>query len=325
MSGEGERVYGIDLGSRSVKIAERAEGHTRPLTTCPTAEFYRKYLTMRDGRHVLERGELGLEEGVAIASTGYGRQRLPGDEAKMVPEIKAIALGVAEQVDREECVVLDIGGQDIKAIRLRKGKVADFATNDRCAASSGRYLENMSAVLGMTLEELTGYYEDPVGAQRHLCHFRGDGTGGPAGRGLRTGPAGGRGQPGRLRPYPAAARPFPRSVPGGDGRSSSQPRSPAHAGQVHRLRDPRAQTPRIYRRARLLPRLTPSMLQYAHVRVKCVHHFRRRPFPQGLRRALFPYARPYLDGGSHPGGRGTGAFPPPGGFQRRQATTRPVA
>lgn len=171
MSGEGERVYGIDLGSRSVKIAERAEGHTRPLTTCPTAEFYRKYLTMRDGRHVLERGELGLEEGVAIASTGYGRQRLPGDEAKMVPEIKAIALGVAEQVDREECVVLDIGGQDIKAIRLRKGKVADFATNDRCAASSGRYLENMSAVLGMTLEELTGYYEDPVGLSATCAIF----------------------------------------------------------------------------------------------------------------------------------------------------------
>ena len=58
--------------------------------------------------------------------------------------------------------MLDIGGQDIKAIRLRSGRVDDFATNDRCAASSGRYLENMAAVLGMTLEELTGHYEDPV-------------------------------------------------------------------------------------------------------------------------------------------------------------------
>jgi predicted CoA-substrate-specific enzyme activase len=162
VSGEAVHVYGIDLGSRAVKIAERTEGRTRPLTTCPTSEFYLKYITMRDGRHVLKRGELGLEEGVAIASTGYGRQRLPGEEAKMVPELKAIALGVAEQVEREECVVLDIGGQDIKAIRLRNGMVGDFATNDRCAASSGRYLENMAAVLGMTLEELTGYYQDPV-------------------------------------------------------------------------------------------------------------------------------------------------------------------
>ena len=70
MSGEGERVYGIDLGSRSVKIAERAEGHTRPLTTCPTAEFYRKYLTMRDGRHVLEAWRTGAR--------GRGGHRLHG-------------------------------------------------------------------------------------------------------------------------------------------------------------------------------------------------------------------------------------------------------
>ncbi len=109
-----------------------------------------------------DREALGLEEEVPIASTGYGRQRIPGDEAVTVPEMKAIALGVAWQVEWEECVVLDIGGQDIKAIRLRSGRVDDFATNDRCAASSGRYLENMAAVLHMTLEELAGHYEDPV-------------------------------------------------------------------------------------------------------------------------------------------------------------------
>jgi predicted CoA-substrate-specific enzyme activase len=47
-------------------------------------------------------------------------------------------------------------------ILVRDGKVADFITNDRCAASSGRYLENMAAVLDISLEELSRYDQDPA-------------------------------------------------------------------------------------------------------------------------------------------------------------------
>ena len=56
---------------------------------------------------------------------------------------------------------MDIGGQDTKSFSERSGRF-DFMTNDRCAASSGRYLENMSQVLGLSMEELSRHSVDPV-------------------------------------------------------------------------------------------------------------------------------------------------------------------
>ena len=51
--------------------------------------------------------------------------------------------------------VVDIGGQDSKVIRLdEKGRVLDFAMNDKCAAGTGRFLEVMAAALEVGLEEL---------------------------------------------------------------------------------------------------------------------------------------------------------------------------
>jgi predicted CoA-substrate-specific enzyme activase len=54
-------------------------------------------------------------------------------------------------------MVIDIGGQDSKIIRLTdKGHVDDFAMNDKCAAGTGRFLEVMAAALGMDVDEMGG-------------------------------------------------------------------------------------------------------------------------------------------------------------------------
>ena len=51
--------------------------------------------------------------------------------------------------------IIDIGGQDLKVIGLDdSGKVVDFVMNDKCAAGTGKFLENMARGLGLTLEEL---------------------------------------------------------------------------------------------------------------------------------------------------------------------------
>ena len=52
--------------------------------------------------------------------------------------------------------IIDIGGQDCKAIKLdtRNGRVTEFAMNDKCAAGSGRFLEKTAEMLGYQLEEL---------------------------------------------------------------------------------------------------------------------------------------------------------------------------
>ncbi len=51
--------------------------------------------------------------------------------------------------------ILDIGGQDSKAIRLNdNGEVADFVMNDKCAAGTGRFLEMMARSLEISIDEL---------------------------------------------------------------------------------------------------------------------------------------------------------------------------
>ena len=58
--------------------------------------------------------------------------------------------------------LIDIGGQDTKVVKIVQGRMVDFQTNDKCAASSGRYLENMAAVLDISLDEMGQHYKDPV-------------------------------------------------------------------------------------------------------------------------------------------------------------------
>jgi predicted CoA-substrate-specific enzyme activase len=86
-------------------------------------------------------------------ATGYGRYRVTFGDAQ-VTEISCHARGArAEFPDTR--TVLDIGGQDTKAIRIGdSGEVADFAMNDKCAAGTGRFLGAASFALELPLAEL---------------------------------------------------------------------------------------------------------------------------------------------------------------------------
>ncbi|MBI5487555.1 MAG: 2-hydroxyglutaryl-CoA dehydratase [Deltaproteobacteria bacterium] len=89
----------------------------------------------------------------AIGATGYGRKRVP-DATSRVTEIAAHAAGAARLVPSAG-FVLDVGGQDAKAIRLGPGgRALEFAMNDRCAAGTGRFLENALARLKLGWDDL---------------------------------------------------------------------------------------------------------------------------------------------------------------------------
>jgi len=154
--------YGVDLGSRCVKVAaEQENGGYRFLGPFDTAGFYRNFVSPdREGGRLLY-AELGMAGGVPLTVTGYGRARLGGG-ATAVPELEAVVAGVRELTGLRDALILDVGGQDSKALLMSGGCLADFAANDRCAASSGRFMENMCSVLGMSLEELGSHWEDPV-------------------------------------------------------------------------------------------------------------------------------------------------------------------
>jgi len=100
-------------------------------------------------------GELGAPvDLVAQAGTGYGRHRLPFAKNEIRSEILCHGLG-AHHAFPATRTVLDIGGQDTKAIQLDdQGLVTSFQMNDRCAAGCGRYLGYVADELGLALPEL---------------------------------------------------------------------------------------------------------------------------------------------------------------------------
>jgi len=101
----------------------------------------------------LERASLGREDLGAVVATGYGRGSFPGADW-VVSELSCHALG-AHALDGEARTVIDIGGQDAKALRLGpEGKLERFLMNDKCAAGTGRFLEVMARVLEKDVADL---------------------------------------------------------------------------------------------------------------------------------------------------------------------------
>jgi predicted CoA-substrate-specific enzyme activase len=140
------RAAGIDIGSRTVKLAVIDGGELA---------LSRKALTMHDPFETAR----GLVDGVeydGITATGYGRHLVKDFlGCPAISEIKAFALGARVILPRCR-VVLDIGGQDTKAISLTEtGELHKFEMNDKCAAGTGRFLEVMAAALGYTLDEFS--------------------------------------------------------------------------------------------------------------------------------------------------------------------------
>lgn len=89
-----------------------------------------------------------------MVGTGYGRQLLPFPEESIRSEILCHGLG-AHRVFPKTRTILDIGGQDTKAIQVDgAGVVTSFHMNDRCAAGCGRYLGYIADELSMSVKDL---------------------------------------------------------------------------------------------------------------------------------------------------------------------------
>ncbi len=102
---------------------------------------------------ILQKADLQRSDLTKIVSTGYGRVSIPFADEN-VTEISCHGKG-AHYLNPEIRTILDIGGQDSKAIHLNeKGDVTDFVMNDKCAAGTGRFLEMMARTLEVDISEL---------------------------------------------------------------------------------------------------------------------------------------------------------------------------
>lgn len=146
-------VVGIDSGSTStnaVVMNEKKEilasGSIR--TGAKTSASAEKIL-----EDVLKKAGVARTDVDMIVSTGYGRVSIPFAD-RNVTEISCHGKGARYFYPRVR-TILDIGGQDSKAIRLGKtGEVEDFVMNDKCAAGTGRFLEAMARTLELDISEL---------------------------------------------------------------------------------------------------------------------------------------------------------------------------
>ncbi len=140
---------GIDIGARTTKAVILADGRVAAEILEDTGGA-----PAETARRVFEAAlrQAGLT-GVAMAvATGYGRGGLEFAPVT-VTEITCQARG-ARHVAPAARGILDVGGQDTKAIALDpEGRVRDFLMNDRCAAGTGRFLEVMAAAFNLGLDE----------------------------------------------------------------------------------------------------------------------------------------------------------------------------
>lgn len=155
------RILGIDLGSRFVKVAIMEDGIIKEKFKISTVKFYKEYCKY-DGRLKVDFKRLGIVDFDSGVSTGYGRNNVDIESFRIINELKAHAYGAIYQTKLKNFILLDVGGQDVKVIKVEKGILTDLELNDKCAASCGRYLENMAKILETDLENLSNYFENPI-------------------------------------------------------------------------------------------------------------------------------------------------------------------
>ncbi|KYH34405.1 R-phenyllactate dehydratase activator [Clostridium tepidiprofundi DSM 19306] len=155
------RILGIDLGSREVKVLVMENNNIVKKMKVSTISFYRDYCTF-DGKITVDLDKLNIDKIDKAVSTGYGKNNTDLNMFTPINEIKAHAYGGIYQTGLKDFILLDVGGQDVKIVKIEKGLITDLELNDKCAASCGRYLENMANVLEVSVDKMSEYYKNPV-------------------------------------------------------------------------------------------------------------------------------------------------------------------
>jgi len=157
---------GIDIGSTAIKVALVDENKQLVgYKISASGSMFYKY-AKQSLKEMLNELSIDEKDVVYTVSTGYGR-KLFKEADENISEITANAIGAvaAAQGECEIKTIINIGGQDSKAISLdSEGNVVNFAMNDRCAAGTGKFLDVVAMNLELEVDELGE------------CHFKSEGT-----------------------------------------------------------------------------------------------------------------------------------------------------
>ncbi len=140
---------GIDIGSTAAKVVVRG-------ASCAQFVLPTGWNCKQTAQSIRERlAELGIDvydRNVRVVATGYGRVSVDFAD-KAMTEITCHARGGYGLV-KQDCTIIDVGGQDTKVIGVKNGDVTGFIMNDKCSAGTGKFVEIMANRLGVTIDEL---------------------------------------------------------------------------------------------------------------------------------------------------------------------------
>lgn len=149
----GDCFLGIDAGSTTTKLA---------LTDSGGKLLFSYYANnqgdpVKTAKEAMAKLAAVMPAGARIArscSTGYGEQLLKSAFSLDDGEVETVAHATAARFfDPKADCVLDIGGQDMKCIKLKDGIVDSIMLNEACSSGCGSFIENFAASLGLTAEE----------------------------------------------------------------------------------------------------------------------------------------------------------------------------
>jgi benzoyl-CoA reductase subunit A len=147
-------TVGIDVGSVSSQAVIMADGRLVAYGNLRTGS-----ISPDSARKALDfaaeaLGGLPEDRIDYLVGTGYGRVNVPMADRSLT-EIACHARGAVFMYGPEVRTVLDVGGQDIKAIQCdERGKVTNFVMNDKCAAGTGRGMEVFADLLGVPVQDV---------------------------------------------------------------------------------------------------------------------------------------------------------------------------
>jgi len=143
---------GVDIGAVGAKAVIMSGGKIVGSAVVPTAVNAEK-----SGLSALEvalkMAGIMRSDLKQVVATGYGRRTIAFAD-KTITEIGCHARG-AYSLNPKVRTIIDMGGQDCKAIRIdEEGRVTEFIMNDKCASGTGRFLEVMSRVFEIPVSEM---------------------------------------------------------------------------------------------------------------------------------------------------------------------------
>lgn len=142
---------GIDVGSATTKAVVLRKDKIVGFAVNPTIPDRR--IPANTLEQALIKTKFRKENISRIVATGYGRINVDFAD-KIITEITCHGMG-AKWLNKKITAVIDIGGQDSKAIVLNEhGEVNDFVMNDKCAAGTGRFIELIANTLNIPLEKV---------------------------------------------------------------------------------------------------------------------------------------------------------------------------